>query len=274
MNKGVRSLLDIVWYVFVFVLIQTAIQAIAAGIYAYMNDIGFDVIAKRMQTGQYGELQAITAVVSSFVTLLLFTLLKWAPVSRNWLSSRPWSVIIWSSLLAVGVILPTEWIYEQLQITIPEQTTALFEGVMKEPWGYIAVGIFVPIAEEAVFRGAILRTLLNLFDRRWHWFPIVISALIFGIIHMNLAQGIHAFVIGLLLGWMYYRTHSIIPGIVLHWINNTVAYIMFNMMPQLADGKLIDLFHGDDRMMYMGLGFSLCILLPSLFQLAVRMKRE
>ena len=43
-------------------------------------------------------------------------------------------------------------------------------------------------------------------------------------------------------------------------------------MPQMADGKLIDLFHGDAKIMYMGLAFSLCIFLPSLFQLWQRMR--
>ena len=39
----------------------------------------------------------------------------------------------------------------------------------------------------------------------------------------------------------------------------------------MNDGKLIDLFHGDDRMMYGGLFFSLCIFVPSLLQLMRRM---
>ena len=102
---------------------------------------------------------------------------------------------------------------------------------------------------------------------------IIFSALIFGAIHLNLAQGLHAFVIGLLLGWMYYRTSSVVPGILLHWINNTVAYLMFHLMPQFGDGKLIDFFHGDESLMYKGLGCSLLIILPSLFQIARRMKR-
>lgn len=87
-----------------------------------------------------------------------------------------------------------------------------------------------------------------------------------------MAQGVHAFLIGLLLGWMYYRTGSIVLGIVLHWVNNSVAYVMFNLMPEVSDGKLIDLFRGDERTMYMALLFSMLIFLPSLFQVVVRTK--
>jgi hypothetical protein len=48
---------------------------------------------------------------------------------------------------------------------------------------------------------------------------------------------------------------------------------MFNLMPSMNDGKLIDLFHGDNRLMMMGIGCSLLILLPSLLQLYLRAKK-
>lgn len=274
MNKITKSFLDAVWYLVAFVLIQVVVQFAAAFIWASVKGQSLDAVLLGMTNGVYGGLMVTTTAISSLLTILLFTLLRWTPVSRNWLASRPWLVIVWVVLLTFGTILPAEWIYEQLQLAMPEQTVALFQSIMREPWGYLVVGMLVPVAEELVFRGAVLRVLLNVFARRSHWIAIAISAVVFGIIHMNLAQGFHATLIGLLLGWMYYRTRSVFPGIVLHWINNTVAYVMFNIQPQLADGQLIDLFHGDSSMLYMAIGFSLCIFLPSLYQLAIRMKEK
>lgn len=274
MNKITKSFLDAVWYLVAFVLIQVVVQFAAAFIWASVKGQSLDAVLLGMANGVYGGLMVTTTAISSLLTILLFTLLRWTPVSRNWLASRPWLVIVWVVLLTFGTILPAEWIYEQLQLAMPEQTVALFQSIMREPWGYLVVGMLVPVAEELVFRGAVLRVLLNVFARRSHWIAIAISAVVFGIIHMNLAQGFHATLIGLLLGWMYYRTRSVFPGIVLHWINNSVAYIMFNIQPQLADGQLIDLFHGDRSMLYMAIGFSLCIFLPSLYQLAIRMKEK
>ena len=156
---------------------------------------------------------------------------------------------------------------------MPSATEQLLQSIMKEPTGYLAVGILGPVAEEMVFRGAVLRTLLNLFSQKSHWWAILISAVLFGAIHFNTAQFAHALPIGLVLGWMYYRTGSILPGLLFHWVNNTVAYLMFNLMPQLGDGKLIDLFHGSSHSLGMGLFFSVCIILPCLFQLNMRMKK-
>ena len=151
-------------------------------------------------------------------------------------------------------------------------TAKVFAGLLKEPWGYVAVGILAPLAEEIVFRGAILRMLLAMMSKKNHWVAIMISAALFGVVHGNVAQFVNALVIGLLLGWMFYRTKSIIPGILLHWVNNTVAYILSNLMPK-TDGKLIDLFGGDEKTVYYAVGFSLCILIPSFIQLLDRLRK-
>jgi hypothetical protein len=70
---------------------------------------------------------------------------------------------------------------------------------------------------------------------------------------------------------MYWRTDSIVPGVVYHWVNNTVAYILYNIYPN-PDLTLLDLF-GSDQKVWMALGFSLLIFLPSLFQLNQRLSK-
>ena len=136
----------------------------------------------------------------------------------------------------------------------------------------MAVGLLVPIAEEVVFRGAVLRTLLE----RWrvnHWWPIAVSALLFALVHGNPAQMPHAFLAGLLLGWMFYRTGSSVPGVVFHWVNNSVAYVLCNLLPA-PDAPLVTLFGGSERHVHLAVIFSMCILLPSIYQLSLRLKRE
>jgi membrane protease YdiL (CAAX protease family) len=137
--------------------------------------------------------------------------------------------------------------------------------------GYAVVGLLAPLAEEVVFRGAILRSLL-----RWHhnhWVAIAISAALFALTHMNPAQMPHALLIGVLLGWMYYRTDSILPGVVYHWVNNSVAYVMYNVSTALygtSEPTLEDMFGPS---VLLAVGFSLLILLPAIYQLNLRMKK-
>ena len=270
-NKNVLSAtLYIILFVSLFILLQSLSFEGGKQLVRLLGVVGTadgDYLTKN------GEILAITAVISSLVTFILFISTKWAPVSSNYLKTRPWGVFIWSALLALGSILPMQFLVEKINLTMPEGTEEMFKSIMKVSWGYVALGIMVPFAEEIVFRGAIQRVLQNALGERNRWIAIVVSALIFGIIHFNLAQGLHAFLIGLLLGWLYSKTGSILPGFVFHWVNNTVAYLMFNLMPQMNDGKLIDFFHGNDHMMYAGLFFSLCIFVPSLLQLIGRMPK-
>lgn len=274
MNKTVRDILDIVLFAIMFILIQLFFTYVMAAADNWLGGVPFNQALNDIASGDQPKLVVAISVLSSVLTLCLFIKLKWAPVSRHWLKTKPFGVLFWAALLALGSILPSEWIVEQIQFTMPAITEKLFEGVMKEPWGYLAIGLLAPLAEELVFRGAILRTLLKLIDSRWHWAAIAISAIIFGAVHGNLPQFVHASLIGLLLGWMYYRTGSILPGVMFHWVNNTIAYVMFNIMPQMADGKLIDIFHGDHKMMVLSIIFSLFIMIPSIVQLNYRMKKK
>ncbi len=211
-----------------------------------------------------------TTTVVSVITILLFLLAKWAKVSPVWLRTRPWAVLAWSCVAALGALVPSAWLQEQMP-ELPNIVENEFDLILKDRWGYLAIGLLAPLGEEIVFRGAILKSLLSS-SRLSPWGAIAISALLFALVHMNPAQLPHAFVIGLLLGWMYWRTGSILPGMAYHWVNNSAAYVLYNFYPD-PDLKLIDLFKGSELHVYMALGFSLLILLPALYQLHLWMRR-
>ena len=210
----------------------------------------------------------VTMAVFSLIAMAIFLMAKWSVVSRHWVRTRPWVVLCWCVIAALGAIIPSMWLQE-LMPELPNVAEEHFEMIMKSRWGYLVIGLFAPLVEEMVFRGAVLRSLLQWNSRPW--VAIAISSVIFAVIHMNPAQMPHAFLIGLLLGWMYYRTDSIVPGVVYHWVNNTVAYVMYNLYPD-PDLTLIELF-GSQRTVLMAVMFSLCLLAPSLFQLNLRLKK-
>ena len=64
------------------------------------------------------------------------------------------------------------------------------------------------------------------------------------------------------------RTGSIVPGVVFHWANNTVAYLIAVAYPG-NEVKLVDIFSGNETAVLMSVVFSLCIFLPALFQLNI-----
>ena len=222
----------------------------------------------------FGDTESTTALLittTSAVSLLviaIFLLGRMAEVSPKWLRTRPWAVLCWSVLAALGAIIPSAFFQEHIP-ELPNIVEQEFDMILRDRWGYFAVGLLAPVCEELVFRGAILRALLGCISR--HWLAIAISALLFALIHANPAQMPHAFLVGLLLGWLYYRTSSIVPGIVYHWVNNSVAYVVYNLYP-IPQMKLIDLF-GSQRTVVAAVLFSLLILLPALYQLNLRLRK-
>ncbi len=260
MKPNTRHLINIMIYLGVFLLIQMIISTIAAFIFHG------DVNSKPLPV-------IIISSVSSLLTIILFAWRKWFPLTKTYLQTRPWTTLLWVVVLSLGTIIPSEWMQEQLGMEMPEELERLMTQLLSSPAGYVAVGILVPLAEEIVFRGAILRTLLRLLPGNWHWGAILISALIFGAVHGNMVQFVHATLLGLLLGWMYWRTDSIVPGVVLHWVNNSVAYVICRLMPGMTDVELIDLFKGNERSVILAVVFSLLIFLPALYQLNLRLKK-
>ena len=96
---------------------------------------------------------------------------------------------------------------------------------------FLHVCIFAPIFEEWLCRGMILRGLLN-YRRpdgsrglRPLW-AIVISAAFFAAIHVNPWQALHAFALGLLFGYVYWRTGSLRLTMLMHFTNNTFCLIL------------------------------------------------
>lgn len=210
----------------------------------------------------------VTMAATSLATIAVFLYMKWVTVSRCYVQSRPWGVLCWCSLAAVGAIVPSMWLQEQM----PELLNLVkdeLDMILRNRWGYFVIGLLAPLAEEMVFRGAILRQLLE--SRFSPWTAIVLSALFFTLAHANPAQMPHAFLVGLLLGWMYWRTGSIVPAVAYHWVNNTIAYVVYNLYPD-PDLKLVNVL-GSEQYVLMAVAFSLCILLPALFQLNLRMRK-
>ena len=229
------------------------------------------LLAYQLLMGTGTELDAMGVIISSglagVVTIAVFLAAKWAVVSRHWIRTRPWTVLFWCVVATLGSLIPSSWLQE-LMPELPNTAEKAFDLVLKDRWGYFIVGLLAPLSEEFVFRGAILRELLKWKENPW--IGIIISAMLFSLVHMNPVQMPHAFLVGILLGWLYYRTNSIIPGVTWHWVNNTIAYVMYNLTN--PDETLLEYFGSQQRVL-MAVGFSLMIFLPALYQLNQRLRK-
>ena len=104
----------------------------------------------------------------------------------------------------------------------------------------ISVGIIAPFVEEFIFRGVIFKILNKNISALW---SIIIQAILFGVFHFNLIQGGYASLMGILFGYVTYKTKSIWPAIVMHISNNVFACIIPLIIPEsvLSTGVYIAL---------------------------------
>lgn len=86
---------------------------------------------------------------------------------------------------------------------------------------FLALCAVPAVVEELLFRGA----LQGLMRPSGSAAAIFGPALLFGLLHLDLAQGLTAFACGVFLGWLAERSGSILPGMLLHFCNNTLAFL-------------------------------------------------
>lgn len=95
----------------------------------------------------------------------------------------------------------------------------------------IIICVFAPVAEELMFRGAIFNSLLS----RGAAKAVLLSALIFTLMHANPAQTIHQFFLGIILAFLVLSSGSVIPAIIVHIFNNVLALFLPFVFPVLGE---------------------------------------
>lgn len=92
----------------------------------------------------------------------------------------------------------------------------------------INIAILPALVEELIFRGIIMQTLRKFGDG----FALLVSSVVFAVMHRNLVQGPNAFLMGLVIGYFVMYTGSIWTGVLMHFINNglTVAITLLMLV--------------------------------------------
>lgn len=110
-------------------------------------------------------------------------------------------------------------------LPLPESMRATYEAAantMDTGWvGFIAIVVFAPVCEEIALRGIMLNQFRKVMPA---WLAVALQAVVFGLIHGNWYQGIAMVAMGLVLGAVTVRANSIIPAIIMHVVNNSLAF--------------------------------------------------
>ena len=142
----------------------------------------------------------------------------WPVIGMSVLIAASQAFVLFSALSLFG----TDFLYQGED---SERRQQLFSGIA----GALYCCVMGPIIEEIGFRGIFLGGLLK--TRCRPWIAILISAVVFALFHGFGAQFVTALLFGILVGWLYWRTGSIIPSIIIHIANNSLTAIDISGQP-------------------------------------------
>jgi membrane protease YdiL (CAAX protease family) len=176
--------------------------------------------------------------------------------SASFAPFSPWAAAGLTLLATVSGIFVFDLVnYANMQLTLRSPSLSefysVFMNLMKQLTGgpfwssFLTVAIMAPIFEEWLCRGMVLRGLLVKMKPSW---AIILSALFFALIHANPWQALNAFLIGVLMGYIYYKTGSLKLTMLIHFINNGTAVILSHIESLKEYDFWIDIFGKTDYM--------------------------
>jgi len=238
------------------VLIYFGVQIIAG--LAVLIPTTFYNIIKGNQIGQVSNFDIAITLFLGFIIMGVY-LWKAGYISTDKKTWSPVSIayLFFSALACLTSIITIEYLQTQMP-TLPNLMESTFDTLQSGWLGILSIAIFGPVLEELLFRGAITNALLKKYNPTK---AIILSALVFGIFHINPAQIVTATLIGLLLGWIYYKTESLTPCILIHILNNSLSVYLSSAYPETEHIK--DLFTGNTY--YIVLVAAIVIFVGSIF---------
>ena len=139
-------------------------------------------------------------------------------------------------MVSIGMFIVLEFFQTMLDSLYGSESFVSNDLRVAYPLNYFilipVMSIITPIVEESVFRGYFLRIMTR--NNLSPFLAIAIQALLFTVVHLSYRNAPVVFAAGMILGFIAYSFHSIIPGIIIHSIFNTLALININM-PQIEE---------------------------------------
>ncbi len=182
-----------------------------------------------------------------------------------------------SSLVLLGIVLiaAASIVIEPLVNAFPEQWfERLNAAIGRGGWAILMTVFLAPVFEEMLFRGLILES------ARQKWgasAAILLSSVLFGLVHAPIwPQVVNAFIMGIMLGYIYILTDSLVSVIVIHAVNNGLAYMLLEITGDQATDMRAMI--GNDTVYWIVYAASLAVFIAALVTMAViatdRMRRR
>lgn len=139
-------------------------------------------------------------------------------------------------------------------------------------FSFLIMAVAAPVLEELIFRGIILDGLLQKYAVVK---SILISSLLFSLVHLNFLQIVSGFLGGIFIGWVYYKTRRITLTILIHATINLAGFISrFYIDIESEINQPMEFWYGGMLNMILVTGCAVILFIVSLYFLNKQFEAE
>ncbi|KFI52199.1 CPBP family intramembrane glutamic endopeptidase [Bifidobacterium biavatii] len=176
--------------------------------------------------GFAGAVLILAATSLPLICTKTFWLGESAPTSRKRMTPRRALMLIAAMLLIQGIANSIAMLLQtalgSVGVQLKSASMEGINGMASESWLMVVAVVLVgPLVEEIVCRGLVMRSLAG----RGRMFALTTSAVLFGLMHGDVLQGLFAVMLGLLLGYVAME-YSLMWAVALHCVTNAFAMFM------------------------------------------------
>ena len=237
----VRRIISLVFTLFTFVLVKNIVVYLLS---SFLVELEFlfpdDMVDKVFFYDEKGNITGCSAGAGTIIStvgfiggLLINIKMSVGMIKKTAADRKPYHTKaepVWNYVLmaaaVIGAVLGLNVLLELLGLTTSSDA---YQTVQEQQYaapfviGIICYGLIIPVVEEMIFRGIIFNCLRRVMNLK---IAAILSAVVFGVYHGNVVQGVYAFLMGLLLVYGYEYFGSFIVPALIHVAANVIAYML------------------------------------------------
>ena len=225
------ALLRCILYLCVFLFVPSVVSFLVSVVVSMLKSNMPTDVAEELLTKLTSPIMALSYVVIILIFTVYFKVKKTSLLSEAGVMPVKVRVAVDGALLGIGMFGIFQMLITVLVKIIPQSWQNLQDNqAISLLGGELVIGVLytvvvAPICEEIVFRGLLLGTLEGHVPK---FVGVIVVAIVFSIIHLPSPIAIiYTFVLGIILGFVRYRTKSLVPCILAHVAFNAINYLLF-----------------------------------------------
>ncbi len=212
-------------------LVQMKAPHVHALFWTYFSVVfGAGLLSFVLEGSKHPEVTFVLSGAMILVTTCIFAAMHWSALTvqfKRFGFNQP--AALWALLMLVPLLLVNYGYHEVFLKSFLPQDKSPFTGLRESGFGEAGIILFIclfpAVTEEIAFRG-LVQHWLQIAIKPWH--AMVFASFLFTVLHFSILSFPYLFLVGMLLGWAKWKTGSLYPSMLIHFLHNFVVIEFFS----------------------------------------------